>query len=642
MPIRAGSGAEARFSLSIEKPSSIYAVGHPYPQTKVITPPSTAPTVNVGGDPGNVPAGTYQHAYAWLGENDLRTTISDWSTDAVVATTSEKLALSVLDAVTDARVRGVLIYRRHLLSDGVTYSEPYRVGRIFDTSLVAFDDKVSHLADPPVIDFRDTPAAQNETGANYEFIFFNPQSIDVNANYGKIDTKQLGGGAGESRALAGPVAYQHTWKNVANDGEMIRLLTAKYGEPDIYHVKDGAFTLDPGDAPTEPTLKYVWHPKNRWLKSRSISIQKWDGGSITPVFYWQNMVDDLAFVTGSGAAIEVTAKLMGCGHTPHGIGVPGTHTGAGLPPVIFGTRQDAYRKLSPFWLQIYAQLAAGIMKLKAKRFTGAVAGSSYMVVTADAGDNQTRAAGTLTDLVQLFDEQSPAQTMGINRGSNRRPLFTLFPSRLISANYPTNDTYSIPVVAKIPGRYSDAEPTGPWDDGTYTGFDPVFFKNPAWTDTSCELKVGSASADTLVEVMKSNVGLKSGLKVKRWHGPGAAYPNDLDPTGDTGCTIQFERELIDRYYPELQEADGRIFADWRATGEPIQIQPGLFSQHFRMLRVYGSQGRIDDTKEPISKKDTTVQTVSVVFEQLDGDRNADPFTVELITDTHAAMPSATS
>lgn len=640
--VRTGSGAEARFALSVEKPSSSYNVGHPYPQTAVITPPSTAPTVAANVGAGPVPAGTYRHAYTWVGDNDLETTISAWSADTVVASTSLKLELSVLDAVTDARVRMVNIYRKHLLSDAVTYSDPYWVGAIYDTAIVAFDDVASHLADPPTINFRKQPPAVNQTGANFEMKFWNPQSADMKADYGKIDTKQLGGGAGESRALAGPIKYAHTWKNVCNDAEIIYLMTAMYGLPDVYHVMSGAFTNDPGDAPDEPTLKYVWHPKNRWLKPRSLSLLKYDGGSLTPVFYWQNMVDDLSLVTGSGAAVEVTAKLMGCGHTPHGIGVPGTHTGTGLPPVLFGTRQDAYKLTNPFLVLLYAQLSGGIVKIKAKRYSGASYGTPYLTVTADSDNNQTRAAGTLTDLVNLFDEQTIPQTMGINRGSNRRPLSILFPSTLSTAHYPTNDTWSFPIVAKIPGRYTEDNPTGPSDDGTWTGVEPVFFDNPAWTDTSCEFKVGSSSADTLVEVQKTNVGLKSGLKEKRWHGPNAATPNDLDPTGDTTCMIQVDRELIDRYYQALQESDGRIYADWRLTGEPIEVLPGVVSTFARQLRIYGSQGRIDDTKEPISKKDATVQTVSVVFEQIDANRSADPFTVELITPTHVAFPAATA
>lgn len=642
MTIRAGSGAEALFAISIDKPSSVYAVGHPYMQTKTITPPSTAPTVVANVSTGPVPAGTYQHAYSWIGENDLETTLSAWSADTVTATTTLKLELSALDAVTDARVIGVRIWRRHLLSDGVTYSDEYLVGRIFDTSLVAYDDALSHLSDPPVINFRKRAATVNQTGANYEWAFFNPQSADMSVSPGKIDTKQLGGGAGESRALAGPLKFAHTWKNVVNDGEMVRILTAKYGLPDVYWVVSGAFAQT--GAPTEPTRKYVWHPKNRWEKSRSVSLLKSDGGSLKPpVYFWQSMVDDLALTTGTGAAVEMTAKFMGCNYTPHGIGVPGTHVGAGLPPVLFGKRGDSQSLTAALVAKVQTVLTASVLKWRTKRVGGAYGSTavSDILMTADSGNNQTRSTSTLGDAVALIDDAVPPQTLGTNKGSNRRQLGMMAPSTLVSGNYPASDDYTFGVVAKIPGRYSDANPTGPADDGTYSGVDPVFFDNPAWTDTSCVLKVGSAAADTLVEVMKSNVGLKSALKEIRPHGPQAATPIDLDPTGDTTCTIQFDRRLYDRYYQALQEADGRIYADWRLTGEPIEITPGVLSEFCRQLRIYGSQGRIDDTKEPISKKDTTDQTVSIVFEQLDGNRAADPFTIELITDKHVAFPSAT-
>lgn len=647
------TGNTIRVGLRLEEPSDRYAVGHPDIETVAVADPVETIVLSLGGDPGDFPLGDYEYAYCWATEGLFRTALGP-SVGASVTTSTEHITISGMTATVPARAIEKWLYRRFKAPGALSWGPWHLVIRLTDPAAATYTDVTSAIADPPILDITQAPPSANETAGNGEFKFIDLKSFDQRAINTYVDTKELTGTTGPRRKLLTEVNFPLSLADVASTGEIIVYLWGLVGRCTKYGLQTAAWVpFVAGQAYDEPTRKYVFNAsfRNKNRRPGSFSTLKafsqdnpTENDRIIAQYFWQNRLSEITLQTAEGKEVTLSAKGMACGSTTHGPGVAGTHTGTGRAPVLFGQRQDASSTTSKLYLKIQAAVAAGIAKLRAKRTSGASYGATAVsdcIVAVDATSNKHTFylnSNLSGDLTQLFDEQAVPQSLGIDAGSTRMPVCALLPGNV--SLHAASDTWEFATQAPIPGVYSATNPTGPSNDGSWTGKAPTYFHAPRFTHSHVTFKRGlTTESETLLEVLSTSFKLTSGLAPKRPHNVRAIFPCDMISQGDLIAEVGFSRDYITREFEQALERDSRLAVQWALVGEPIQAGPGTVSTFRESIYVDIPQATITANTSPVSNENIVPENVTVVSEQPDADRDAEHITITIYTREDIKIPS---
>lgn len=647
------TGNTLRVGLRLEEPSDKYSVGHPDIETIAVADPVETLTLTAGGDPGSFALGDYEYAYCWVTEGLFRTALGPSSALTISASTAQ-IAVSDMTGTVPARAIEKWLYRRFKAAGALSWGPWHLVIRLTDPAATSYTDTAIADADPPVLDITQAPPSANETTGNGEFKFCDFKSFDQRPIYTYVDTKELTGTTGPRRKLLTEVNYPLSITDVASTGELIVYLWGLVGRCTKQALQTSAWVdFTPGSAYDEPTRKYVFNAsfRNKNRRPGSFSVLKafsqdnpTEADRIIAEYFWQNRISEISLQTADGKEVTLSAKGMACGHTTHGNGVAGTHTGTGRAPTLFGIRQDASATSSSLYLKIQSAVAAGIAKLRAKRTSGASYGStsaSDCIVAVDpvSGKHTVYAgANIIGDLTELFDEQATPQTLGIDAGSTRMPLCVNLPGAV--ANHNASDTWVFRSQAPIPGVYSATHPTGPSDDGSWTGYTPTYFRAPRFTHSHVTLKRGLApESETLLECLSTSFKLSNPIIAKRPHNRRAMFPADLISQGDMTAEIGFSRDYITREFERKLERDSRLAVQWALVGEPIQTGPGTISAYRESIFVDIPQATITTNTSPVGNENIVPENVTVVSEQPDSDRDAEHIVITIYSREDIKLPS---
>jgi len=613
----AAVGAGTFFGLRLEEPSDVYSVGHPIPASTnaVVAPPAAAPTVTESVGAGNITA-SVEYRTAYIKQGGFVSVPSAWQT--AVALVAKNAVLTVIGAYTDPTVIGEVIERRigsircvvaRLWAGEVTWTDTFASGSM----TLDYNDRLNELG---------------ETGVNGEFKYPLMESADPAIEPKTITASVITGGAARPKGSAGPVAIGLTAKGTLNAGELLHYLLTGGFDCTKYGVAAAAFVTDLATA-DEPTRKYVLTPKRAGRYGRgSLSIHNHGGGDNVNGFVWQTKAIEVTAKSSGGKVVEMEAKLIGAGYTPHGL--PTASYDAGAPsqtvlPVLFGRRADAAADTASTLVKVTTVPAAGVEGIKAKDASGAtynVAGEQSLLYNT-VSKKQKQQTTMFSDKLLLLDQTGAR--MGYGSG---RPLMLLMGGdRTLDE---ANDEYTFPPKPLAP----DTGTTPGTPDTTSTGFAPKRPSSPDFTDAHVSVTDGG----TGLLVTATQIKLTDPKRLIEGHGTESAYGYDVQDQGQKGVEIQFTRYYEDLTYQKRKELLVRSPFIWKAEAGLIPITPGTFSAQRETVQVELAEAEIDSAKPTSGGADVRMETVTAsTVEPTDGVTPA--FTITVITREDVVIPT---
>jgi hypothetical protein len=365
----------------------------------------------------------------------------------------------------------------------------------------------------------------------------------------------------------------------------------------------------------KPEWTYTW-PGNPYTLSRdsiSISAILDPGGDIRPKGFWAHKAGgiDIPFALAKEALAKV--KLSGTGDTECGIGAVGTKTGTyARVPVLRGVPGWSTPLTDGLTVKIADAPAAGTFTVVTKVGSGSYSTYKSTIYYDTTTHRQIKGGRNQSEWVELLD--TAGRTLGQNTGANRKPLSIHFSGdvTLLAAN----DTFTLSALMPKLGVYTAANPTGPSNDGSYTGQVPREMLTPLFAPTRISLFRGVNSPDTFLEVQGADFKLERPLQPVHSLGPEAASAIDVDVLGKIMCSIDFDRRWISREFERVLKTDARYQASVEVDGAPIRTNPGVLGAYEQFIATL-KQARVETSTATISTDKVIPEKVTVTGERPD-------------------------
>jgi hypothetical protein len=616
------SGARTLLGLKIDRQIPGQQLGCPEPAIAAIAAPTTP--VTAAGTTGLVSCSTgilYKMStiYAGLGE-----TVAS----AASITLSVSLKIVTITPVVSATsgLPAVLGRRFYRSID----SGPYlMVKQVWTNTTDPLSDNVPAGSEGTLTPRTGaTGYSAEQTAANYGFQFIRPDNAtDFNRDDTYFKSTEQTGRLGEARGIPGPVKYAHAFNFDLRIGTLVPLLASMTGKP----------TVTQNTA--EPVQTYAFPLSDLSADSVSLSTLWHRGGDLRPMLFLGMKCSEIDFDFGKKQS-QGKAKLMGQHDTEAGFGkalAANTGTFASMP-VVRGIRSDANAYTTD---SVYVKIVAGPSVTSGLgSFTIRAALASAANLTPSFGtavtstvyyDPTTKrqchpaAIGNMTPTLQQSAwielwESTTGLAIGFDTGENCKPFDVYFPGDV--SLLATGDIFEVPALQKIPDVYTVAHPTGPSDDGSYTGQRPRFTFTSRMTPAHVTLTRGSSSSGlTVLDAQTGAVKISRPVDEVEGLGPEAANPIDVDVFGKFVITLDIDRRYISREFERLARSDSRLYAVVQFQSSRIVVDPvaGTLSALREQMILTYAQARVDKTGAPLTGDKAISEKVSITPEQPDDD-----------------------
>ena len=557
--------------------------------------------------------------YAGRGETEA-------STAGAGVVLSAKSADLTLALAPETAATGVCLGRRiyRTFDAGTTIRE---VATVWDNSTTTHTDSVPQGSEGiRVPRVGTTGLGAEQTGANYGLKFLRPDTgTDFSRNDSPFKSTEQTGRLGAARSIPGLVAYPHAFNFDLRSGTLVPLFASMLGKPTVSQ-----------EAGT-PVLTYSFPLSDLSSDSVSLWASWYKGGDFRPQTFGGIKCGEIDLNFSGKAGGKAKAKLMGQWDTEAGLAakVSGSGTYESIP-VVRGVRSDANRATYSVFLKVIATpaIASGVGSFTVRAALAAAGGTPTFGTAATAtvyfdpatsrqahpaAFGSSLATANQSAWIELF-ESTTSLALGYDSGENRKPFEVYFPGDVTALL--ANDIYEIPALAKVPGIYSAAHPTGPADDGSFTGQAPRMTLSPRFGPAHVSLRKGASSGTTSVlNFQAGGIKISRPLDAVEGLGPEAANPLDVDVFGKLTLEVDVERRLESREFERLMKEDGRLYAVLALTGERITVDPvaGTISTKRDLVEMTLGQVAVDKTDSPLSGDKVYVEKVKILAEQPDDD-----------------------
>jgi hypothetical protein len=485
-------------------------------------------------------------------------------------------------------------------------------GTLYNNTGTTFTD------DAAVLDLSAVLPAENQTGANYGFTFFEPDSFDLEPEFSNLPVMALKGTAGKPRSIPGPIKILGSPKGDLRPCELFPVILAGGGLPDSY-----------AQVPGEPTQIAVWNATTGKRNPRTISAYTYEGSpDVAPTFLDQLATDELDIAFSGGKIDSITPKFTGAnyGISAPGVKVAGTGTWGGTF-VAMGQRYDADALTKSVFVKITDLLAANVVKFEVSVDTHASAGggtygSKYTLYTNATSHNQTKGGLQYNDAIELADQNGI--NLGADVGSNRQP-FVLVASAPLTTDLHVGDVYEILPTAAIPGVG-----TAP-----YSGVPARFAQGPRLTDAHVTLVRDDGE---VIEFTAGTLKLAWPKKAVSALCAGARTVLDMPNEGFFAVSLTITRFLDSSESRQTIRTNGRAKLLFKFEGERIPINPGVLSTYREAFYVTLPQTAYMSVKAPVPGQVLVVETITAEAEQPDSP-SVDLYALALQTRQGYRIPS---
>jgi hypothetical protein len=217
-------------------------------------------------------------------------------------------------------------------------------------------------------------------------------------------------------------------------------------------------------------------------------------------------------------------------------------------------------------------------------------------------------------------ESTTGLALGFDEGENRKPFEVYFPGDVTVLL--AGDIFEIPALQPIPDVYTPANPTGPSDDGSYTGQRPRFTFTSRMTPAHVTLTRGpSAGGLTVLDAQTGTLKIARPVDEVRGLGPEAANPIDVDVFGKFTIGLDIDRRYITREFERIGKSDARLYAVVQLQANRIVVDPvaGTLSALREQAIFTFAQARVDKTTAVLSGDKVVPEKITITPEQPDDD-----------------------
>src|ERR1039457_450010 len=469
-------------------------------------------------------------------------------------------------------------------------------GTVYDNTTATFTDSTV------VLDKSKNLPKLNQTGANYGFIFLEPDSFDLEPEFSNLKVVALLGTAGSPRAIPGNIKIAGTPKSDLRPADMLPILLAGAGLPDSYAQIAG-----------EPTRIATWAATTGKRNPRTISAFAYQGSSnVPPNFLYQIATDELDFAFANGKIESIAPKFTGTNYGTSAPAVPLSGAGpwAGTFAAI-GQRYDANALTDSVFIKITQAWTTHGDPVKFKVNVGTHAsagtgtyGSEYTLYTNATSDNQTKGGLQYNDAIELMDQNG--LYLGADVGSNRQP-FLLVATAPFTTDLTTGDIYELLPSAAIPGVGS----------APYSGVPARFAQGPRFTDAHITIYQDG----NVIEATSGTLKMMWPKKAVSALCAGARTVIDMPNEGFFGANMTISRYLDTTTYRQIIRTDSRAHINIALVGERIPVNPGVLSTYRESLILDFPQVVLESVKAPVTGQVLVVETLTCSAEQPDDTRS---------------------
>src|ERR1017187_1130038 len=427
-------------------------------------------------------------------------------------------------------------------------------GTVYDNTTATFTDSTV------VLDKSKNLPKLNQTGANYGFIFLEPDSFGLEPEFSNLKVVALLGTAGSPRAIPGNIKIAGTPKSDLRPADMLPILLAGAGVPDSYTHVAG-----------EPTQIATWAATTGKRNPRTISALAYQGSSnVPPNFLYQIATDELDFTFADGKIESIAPKFTGTNY--------GTSAPAGLKVAGDGGWPGAFAAIG-------------------QRYD---ADPVYTMYVNDTSKNQTKGGLQYNDAIELADQNG--LYLGADVGSNRQP-FLLVATAPLATTLHVGDIYELLPTAAIPGVGS----------APYSGVPARFAQGPRFTDAHITLYQDG----NVIEATSGTLKMMWPKKAVSSLCAGARTVIDMPNEGFFGANITIARYLDATTYRQIIRTDSRAHINIALVGERIPVNPGVLSTYRESLILDFPQVVLESVKAPVPGQVLVVESISAAAEQPD-------------------------
>ena len=558
--------------------------------------------------------------YAGLGE----TAASAAST--TVAITAGQLVVtpvaSPVPTTPSAVVLGRVFYRD---IDGGGYKE---IKRVWTNTTDPFTDNVAPGAEGTRTPRSGTTGMSAEqTAANFGFQFIRvDNATDFNRDDTPFKSTEQTGRLGEPRGIPGTAKYTHAFNFDVRIGTLVPLLASMTGKA----------TATQNTA--EPVITYGFSLSDQSADSTSLSALFYRGGDFRPQLFLGMKCSDIELALANKQA-QGKAKLMGQHDTESGFGkaLSGNTGTFASAPVVRGVRSDANAYSDSVYVKIVTApaVSGGIGSFTVRATLAAAADATPSFGTAvtstvyydpttkrqchpAAIGNQT-ATRQQSAWIELW-ESTTGLALGFDIGENRKPFEVYFPGDVTALAIA--DVFEVRAQQQIPDVYTTANPTGPSDDGSYTGQRPRFTFTSRLTPAHVTITRGSSSfGQTILDAQTATLKIGRPVDEVTGLGPEAANPIDVDVFGKFVLGLDIDRRYITREFERAAKSDARFYAVVQLQSSRISVDPvsGTLSALREELLITLAQTRVDKTTAVLSGDKVVPEKITLTPEQPDDD-----------------------
>lgn len=425
------------------------------------------------------------------------------------------------------------------------------------------------------------PAA-DQTAANYGFEF---HRFEPGTNFKRVDMlihpTELTGAQGEPSTAAGDVDWIHNIDEAVRTSTLLMSIASFGGVP-------VSFT----QATNKPEWTAVFEPSDLPENSFSYDAMYYKGGSVAPEFHLGVKESEIDFTFSAKKELMRKSKAMGTGGSVHSIAerttIGGSYTGTGY---LCG---DAGRTFTTIAVKVSTGPSAGVLYVKFSIDGGSYTTTAYPVYYDTTSGRQIRGGSNQNYFIEMFDTSLLALGIDDTVTGTLRPLLFAFSGDLTGLQ--ANDIVTFKPAAKFPAVYSAAHPTGPSDDGTYTGHLRRVIDSALFTLTRVEILTGGANVAPS-NLLAFNVGshkLSRPYQVVREAGRFGAYPQDVDVFGKIMGELDTERRYTDRSIEQALRRGQRYGLQLQFVGAPIRTNPGVYGAVEKIV-IYYPNAEVEST-----------------------------------------------
>lgn len=485
-----------------------------------------------------------------------------------------------------------------------------------------------------------TGLSAEQTAANYGFQFIR---VDNATDFSRDDTHfkstEQTGQLGEARGIPGMVKYAHTLNVDTRIGSIVPFLASMTSKPTVAQNSG------------EPVLKYAFPLSDLEADSISLSGLHYKGGDFRPQLFLGMKCSEIDFDLLGKAQAKTKLKLMGQQDTEAGFGkaLSGNSGTFASVPVPRGVRSGTNAYTDSVFVKIQAApavaLGIGSFTVRAALAAAGTLSPTFgsAVTTTVFYDPSTKrqihpvaigssaATAQQSAWVELW-ESTTGLALGFDEGENRKPFEVYFPGdvSLLAAG----DIFEIPALQKVPNVYSAANPTGPSDNGSYSGQRPRFTFTSRMTPAHVTLTRGAgAGSQAVLSAQAATFKISRPADEVEGLGPEAANPLDVDVFGKFTLSLDIERRYITREFERLAKSDARLYSVVKLQSHRIIVDPvsGTLSADREQAVFTIAQGRIDKTNAPLSGDKVITEKITIMPEQPDDDSIPGVFSLDLST-----------